>query len=418
MLTRDLLRFRNRKGKLYPQWIDPNDPSLLEAASALLDVFQQAVTKGQSRQEVAEETSLRLQACQLDTPIGRGLEKLLLDRATFEAGDPAEQQRFREQLFAQARQALHEEAQALRPDLNSFWERVVQRQGTPIEQLQDALYADLPAQQRLREFSPLSAENLLHRYNCSQVQGLLLHAEALELRLEQPEPGELRQLCKYLRFHQLLAQIRSDTAGIFQLRIDGPLSLFYKTQKYGLQLANFFPAILLQSRWQLKTTIRFRQKPPLELQLDPSCGIRSHYRQFHDYLPAEYRQIGDRLQERLPDWGLEGASRFVPLPGDRYCFPDFMLCHPSGASVALELFHGWHAGSLRQRLHQLTQISGGAPLLLGVAKSLAKNEEVAEALGSSAYFADYGFYFRELPTVEKLAGVLSTWWKHHTRSAS
>ncbi|MFZ9062825.1 MAG: DUF790 family protein, partial [bacterium] len=186
MLTRDLLRFRSRKGRIYPQFLDPDDASLQRAAEALVEVFRQASAAGSTRQELTEETSLQLQSQQLDNPIGRGLEKLLLDRSEFDTGDPAEQQRFRESIFIQARQALREEAKALNPSLQEFWKRVEVLQSQPVAQIQEALYADLPAQQRLLQFSPIGAEALLHRYNCAQVQGLLLNSEALELRLEHP----------------------------------------------------------------------------------------------------------------------------------------------------------------------------------------------------------------------------------------
>ncbi len=104
MLTRDLLRFRSRKGRIYPQFLDPDD-ILQRAAEALVEVFRQASAAGSTRQELTEETSLQLQSQQLDNPVGRGLEKLLLDRSEFDTGDPAEQQRFRESIFIQARQA-------------------------------------------------------------------------------------------------------------------------------------------------------------------------------------------------------------------------------------------------------------------------------------------------------------------------
>jgi len=106
---------------------------------------------------------------------------------------------------------------------------------------------------------------------------------------------------------------------------------------------------------------------------------------------------------------LELAGSFVPLPGDRYCFPDFVLQHQAGASVALELFHGWHAGPLRQRLQQLEEVQG-VPLLLGVSNSLSKNPELGVALETSSYFQTFGFSFRELPTVDKLTKVLQSWW--------
>ena len=165
MLTRDLLRFRSRKGRIYPQFLNPDDVSLQRVVKTIVEVFRQASLVGSTRQELTEETSLQLQSQQLDNPIGRGLEKLLLDRSEFDTGDPAEQQRFRESIFIQARQALREEAKALNPSLPEFWKRVEMLRSQPVAQIQEALYADLPAQQRLLQFSPIGAEALLHRYN-------------------------------------------------------------------------------------------------------------------------------------------------------------------------------------------------------------------------------------------------------------
>lgn len=414
MLTKDLLRHRNRKGRIYPQFLDPADARLLECASALIHTFQSGLQQQLTRQQLSDQTQLTLQAHQFDNLVGKGLEKLLLDRAEFETGDAESQARFRDEMFRTAREALQDEATELHPQLADYWKHVQDRTGRDVQEIQAELYADLPPQQKLRGFRSYSAEQLLHRYNCAQVQGLLLHCESLELTLQQPDSGALRQLFKYVRFHQLLSQIQTHDAHTFCLRVDGPLSLFYKTQKYGLQLANFFPAILLQERWELRTTIQFRQKAPLQLWLDASCNIRSHYRQFHDYIPEEFQQVVERLHEKHPDWSLTTAGNFVSLGGQKHCFPDFVLQHSTGAQVALELFHGWHAAPLQERLEQLAVLEGSAPLLLGVSRSLLKNQALLGQLEESSYFQSYGFLFRELPTTEKLWSALKVWWQHHS----
>ena len=101
------------------------------------------------------------------------------------------------------------------------------------------LYADLPSNQPVLTFNTLSAERLLHRYNAAQVQGLLLHCNSLTLKLSDSMTAELRQLFKYLRFNQLLSTIRKEEE-LYEITVDGPLNLFYKTKRYGMNLANFF----------------------------------------------------------------------------------------------------------------------------------------------------------------------------------
>jgi hypothetical protein len=82
------------------------------------------------------------------------------------------------------------------------------------------------------------------------------------------------------------------------------------------------------------------------------------------------------------------------------------MTHYSGKKVALELFHTWHAAPLRNRLQQL-DAQNGAPLLLGVNRSLLKNAELADQVESSTYFQRFGFYFREVPTAAKIIPLLN-----------
>ena len=79
--------------------------------------------------------------------------------------------------------------------------------GISSEELGTQLYGDLPPFQKVLNFKKMTAEELLHRYNCAQVQGLLLRSESLMLTLPESVPAKLRQLLKYLRFNKLFAKI-------------------------------------------------------------------------------------------------------------------------------------------------------------------------------------------------------------------
>ena len=63
---------------------------------------------------------------------------------------------------------------------------------------------------------------------------------------------------------------------------------------------------------------------------------------------------------------VEAAADFVPLSGDRYCFPDFTITSPTGFAAAIELFHPWHESHLTARLAQLEELDS-IPFILGVA---------------------------------------------------
>ncbi|EAU62971.1 DUF790 family protein, partial [Stigmatella aurantiaca] len=78
MLTRDLLLFRVREGKLRPSFIKREDPELLALATELVAEVERA--RGQTRDELEETLALRAGAF-ARPKIARGLVKLLLDRA-------------------------------------------------------------------------------------------------------------------------------------------------------------------------------------------------------------------------------------------------------------------------------------------------------------------------------------------------
>ena len=282
--------------------------------------------------------------------------------------------------------------------------------GITTEYLSHQLYSDLPPFQKVIKFRKINGEALLHRYNCAQVQGLLLRSEKIKLNLPESSSANLRQLLKYLRFNKLLVKIsfKNKKSKSIDMQIDGPLSMFLHTQKYGLNLANFFPAVLHQPEWKLDATIRIYKNRTYFLELDQSCGIRSHLKQFLAYVPEEILKLEQHVAKKLPDWTLSSSNDFVPLSGENICFPDYHFKHVSGRKVSLELFHNWHSATLINRLTQL-DAQKKAPLLIGINRDLLKNNDVANKLESSFYFSRFGFLFRDVPTTAMLLPPLETW---------
>ncbi|MGK5092875.1 DUF790 family protein [Deltaproteobacteria bacterium TL4] len=402
MLTKDLVRYKIKQNSIQPLFINPEDSMLLEVAQQLIEVFKQHVEE--TREVLTEHCKMLMEGNPCGALIARGLEKLLLDRTEFDMVPDDPLLSLRHRLFLHSSKLL---SQSQISDIQSYYEQVAAPFDQPAHVLAESLYSDLPPYHRVVRFKPISAQGLLHRYNCAQVQSLLLHCEKLRLTLFETQTATLRQLFKYLRFHQLLAAITKSKDEGYQIEIDGPLSLFMQTQKYGLALASFFPAVLHQPRWKLSAEIRIQKQKPVALNLDETCHIRSHYHQFLSYIPEEIESFGKTFHNKLEDWEVEPSSEFIPLEGDSYCFPDFTFAHRSGFKISMELYHAWHAGPLNKRLKQLEKIS--SPLLiLGVTHKLLKDELLAQTLEDSAYFSRFGFVFRELPTVEKVRPILES----------
>ncbi len=416
MLTKDLLCFRTKSGKIQPKFIDTTAPKFLKIAFELTELFSESV--GEDRGTLENRSKQVLERFTLGITVGRGLEKLLLDRTEFDTESKDELLELREKVFrnSSALMRKHEYSGLYNSDcsekdiLESYRKALAGSIGITSENLSDQLYSDLPPFQKVIKFRKITGEALLHRYNCAQVQGLLLRSEKIKLKLPESSTASLRQLLKYVRFNKLLAKISFDhkKSKSIDMQIDGPLSMFLQTQKYGLNLANFFPAVLHQQEWELDATVRIHKNRTYILQLDQSCGIRSHLRQFLAYVPEEIEKLGLQLAKKLPDWTLSSSNDFVPLSGENMCFPDYLLKHISGKKVPLELFHNWHSAPLLNRLSQL-DAQKEAPLLIGINRSLLKNKDVANKLESSDYFSRFGFLFRDVPTTAMLLPRLEIW---------
>ena len=409
MLTKDLLRYRTQNGQILPQFVNPADHRLLGIAEQLIAVFEESPDK--PRATLLESSKHIIDSTPGTLIVKRGLEKLLLDRTEFDTTPNEALIAFRQKLFTETSRLLSQETFENYADYQGkvLAESQPAIASTDSEDLTAKLYADLPSNQQVLTFKTLSAEHLLHRYNTAQVQGLLLHSNSLTLKLADAMTAELRQLFKYLRFNQLLSTIRKEEER-YQITVDGPLNLFYKTKRYGMNLANFFVAVLHQPKWELTAEIQFRntqsRNTGWRLSLDESCGIKPISQQFLAYIPEDIQLFQTMLGNKTDDWQIRPGSQFLPLPGDLYCFPDYQLVHKSGVETAIELFHPWHQGHLIARLNTLAE-QKHVSLILGVSKALEKKPLIADALAASAYFSQFGFIFREVPTIRTLLPILN-----------
>ena len=410
MLTKDLIRYKIRKGQIHPQFIEPTDSQLLAIADRLIAVFEESLDT--PRATLLEASKHVIDSTPAEPIVKRGFEKLLLDRTEFDTAPNEKLIAFRKKLFVETSRLLSQKQFHSYADYQHAVSQITAGELQPEVaaigdgELTDKLYADLPSYQPVLEFRTLSPEHLLHRYNAAQVQGLLLHCNTLTLKLSDSMTAELRQLFKYLRFNQLLSTIRKE-GELYQITVDGPLNLFYKTKRYGMNLANFFVAVLHQPKWELTAEIQLHNRQQSQLSLDESCGIKPISQQFLAYIPEDIQLFQTMLHNKTDDWQIRPGSQFLPLTGDFYCFPDYQLIHKSGVETSIELFHPWHQAHLIARLNTLAEQTD-VSLILGVSRELEKKPIIAEALATSTYFSAFGFIFRDVPTMRTLLPILNS----------
>jgi uncharacterized protein len=382
---------RLSRGRLVPHRLSKDDPRALEVAGELCELYAGHV--GRPRAHLDDDLAAREEELgpRLDSRRGfrivRGLSKLLEERAAWASPTAADPYTIRTRVFELAAalpEPPAEEAGLLEaPTRDDVLSRVAAETG--IEDPAALMYADRQGAQILESFEKPSPEELVARYNVAQAQGVLYAARDLVVDLG--EEADARLVFHYVKLLGLIYALEPIPSG-YRLRLDGPLSIFGATRKYGLRLARFLPGLLLTSPWSLSATVEWRDREAY-LELDSETGgLESHYlgpRGEHEAEPV--REAFVRAWERAKDtggWELEAGAGILSFPEKRAALvPDFTLRHAtSGALVHLEVLGFWSERNLVERAALLREARRrGHRLLVAVSERLGTSPEaLAEAV--------------------------------------
>lgn len=406
MLTKKLVRFRKASGYLKPRFIDVDDEKIINLATSLLQVYD--VSLKPSRAEIDEQTMPLINGFD-DIFLAKGLNKLIQDRCEFACDHNSALPELRQDIFKASSDFFEhlKNPVAKVEDLHKF---VALQTSHSIEEV-DNIYKDLPEFEILQKAKLTSAKDLLNRYNVALVQGLLIHTSSMTLTVREPSTAKLRRLFKYLKFFGLLATIyledkavksldklnseKSKTSSKLRIEIDGPLSLFENSSKYGIRLASFFPAVCDMEKWQIKSNVKIDNRN-YKLSLDESSELKSHYRNFSAYIPDEVRIFHKHFAEKESDWQISGDTPFLKIKGQELMFPDLCFTHKeTNQKVFVELFHRWHTWQLRQRLQTLSETEN---IIIGIDRSLYKKTDLKEFIDQADVIDKSAFLFNDFPS--------------------
>lgn len=365
MLTGDLALNWRRGNKVGPRYIDETDAYYLQVACDLIDILRE--NKSRRRAEIEEELDEYVGAG-TDYKIMRGLIKLLMDRCLFETAtisDPAE-----------IRRAVFLRAAASHPVSASAREQIIAEVAGEFscsaESLAEGIYGDLTANQRLVDFEELSAKELIDLYNLAQAQALLYRCMEMELKIEPQDTAGYRRLFDAIKKYRLIHLIRGSAAIGYEITLSGPVSIFHRSQKYGVQMAVFLPALIACKGWSMRAEIDLKMRGSAFFEMDSrKSRLRS------DYL-GEYtieNPFAEKLSAKWRDdlWTLERTSEVIDLGAGAF-IPDFVLRRGDGEIVYLEILGFWTPRYLSERLKEF-EAAGFNKFLLAASDELRGSRE-------------------------------------------
>jgi len=396
MLTGNLVRVKFARNKIVPQYLDAHHGGWLGLAEQLLLGFRGGV--GRTRGEIFEDL---LEVIGEGQPalVPRGLADLLEDRCEFEVNSDFPPDVIREAVF---RAATMKRAEKTPFDRAAIIHAVAAELGISWEVVENGLFADLKDERRVVKFADCTPEFLLRRYNVALAQAVLLKCSAMDVRIWGETPARFRQLFRAVKFHRLICTIHESTNNSYVLKLDGPLSLFSGTTKYGLQLAQFLPTLLHCKAFDLQASVKWgAERKEKSFALSATDGLRSHLPDFGVYTPPELEQFAESFAKKIAGWLIAVDPNPVSL-ADGIWVPDFKLTHPgSGKEVFVEIIGFWRKVDIEQLYKRLKKQLPGQ-FVLCISEQYRADKEDKVDFGAGVY------RYRKTPLPEEVAKAAAT----------
>ena len=253
---------------------------------------------------------------------------------------------------------------------------------TGVEDPAALMYSDRQGTQLLAEFEKPPPEALISRYNVAQIQGVLYSAK--DLTVDLGEEADARLVFHYVKLLGLIYNLEPTPHG-YRLRLDGPLSLFGSTRKYGLRLAKLLPGLLLTGSWRLNASVSWKGREAT-LDLDSEApGLASHYKGPADTGEGDVREAFARAWDRAKEkgnWEREPGAEILPVPQLKTALvPDFAFRNAkTGEKVHLEVLGFWSERHLVERVALLREaVKRGHRVLIAAPESLGASPETLSA---------------------------------------
>ena len=358
MLPSNLLVVWKRKGEILPRYAKLS-PDNLEAANGLIEAYKTHVGE---KKKVLKAVVTDLENRGYEYRFVRALALLLDRKGTFTCNSKINPADLRRKIFqATEKVGLPTTSEKRRRIL----EAVASEMALTTENFEEYLYADLDDELILEKFDPPSASELLEQYNLSLTQTLLFDSTELSFTAS----GNWQRLFYSVKKFGLIYEVYRDDG--FWVKIDGPVSLFKLTKRYGINIARLLLIIVANPEWTISAKILWKYTNEI-------CNFKIESRKHSsllrkpNLLPVTYdsaaeERFASQFQAVKSGWTLKREPEPISA-GTQVIVPDFSL-ERADLKVYVEIVGFWTEEYLLRKAEKLKQVK--AKMLLLVDEALA-----------------------------------------------
>ena len=417
MLSTELLQYKiiNKGKNILPIFCDVHDIQKLDIANTVIDIFAD-LSKKKSKKGILQEQISILESDYDDYKLIRSFAVLLERRCNFQY--PENYIPLSNNIITsnQLRQILFEESSKIGLSLDEnkrqqIFNKISNQTNIPIEYIEKYAWSDLEENLLIIDFNFLSPVELIQWYNLSLLQTLLFGCTKFDFSLN--GGNYWKQVLRYIRKFGLMYYLKStseytkstiidnyDHNPNLLCTIDGPLSIFKLSTKYGTMMSKLLPYIVISPKWLIhgwiiRNTSNGQKLYELNLSSNDlfftkNTFSKSIFNNIYDFIDHSYnnknynlydskteKKFSDKFSQAKTKWNLIREPDPLILTNGHVLISDFLFTR-SNKKVYFEIVGFWTVDYLKRKFDKIKVIleSNKEHFLIAVdRKSLVSNAE-------------------------------------------
>ena len=347
-----------------------------EYAKKMLSVYSNG-TSQQRRQLHRQVESLFVD--EPDCPVRRiqAFCKLLDDQSIFLTDPDGKAAKLRLRVFTEAGRfhpLVEQPDQLFEHDEKRIKQELSNKLGLPWDQIEQSLYSDVVAYQRLERFDGYpNASALLSRYNVAQLQACLYRSVSMTVSAT----DDFKTILRYAKLAHLLHDIVHSGPSKYRITFSGPASVLHETRRYGVNFARFLPVLLACEGWKMTALVKTPWNQPAKLVISNKDGFTSHLPSPAEFDSTLEESFARKFGSERDGWQLIREGEILH-DHQKTFVPDFTFRHEDGTEVLLEIVGFWTPEYLAHRRETLQQFRHHRILIAVPEKSLREGAIIGE----------------------------------------
>ena len=347
-----------------------------EYAEKMLSVYSNGA--GQQRRQLHRQVE-SIFVDEPDCPVRRiqAFCKLLDDQSTFLTDPDGKAAKLRLQVFTEASRfhpLVEQPDQLFEHDEKKIKQELSNKLSLPWNQIEQSLYSDVIAYQRLEQFEGYpNASALLSRYNVAQLQACLYRAENMIVSAT----DDFKTILRYAKLARLLHDIVRSGPSKYHITFSGPASVLHETRRYGVNFARFLPALLACKGWKMTASVKTPWNGPAKLVISDEDGFTSHLPSPDEFDSTLEESFAKKFGSERNGWQLIREGQILH-DHQKTFVPDFTFRHEDGTEVLLEIVGFWTPEYLAHRRETVQKFRHHRILIAVPEKSLREGASIGE----------------------------------------